>query len=84
MTQQERQDLENKLAIYQRQKVKMEESVHRYESMIEELLAQLEQYPDQKDIAEELETTRRAYEAKKAERKRTMAAISGLEWLLEK
>ncbi len=83
MTEGERDDLKRKLVILKRQKSKLAAAVLRYENIIEELLSQLEKYPEENAITEELEDTRQKYEAKKAEHQNVSNAVSGIEWLLE-
>ena len=83
MTQQERQDLENKLAIYQRQKVKMESHIDRYDNLIEELQTQHEQNPRAEAIVEDLQDAITKRQAKIVEYERTLQIIVGINWLLE-
>jgi chromosome segregation ATPase len=83
MTPEERNELEKTLNTYRRQKAKTESSIEAYKALIEELQSQLEQYPENKEIMQELNFTSEMLRKVQNNYELIRLRIIGIEWLLE-
>ncbi len=83
MSPKEREELENVLNIYRRQKEKTEFSIEEYKAQIEELQIQSEQYPENEEIQQELSGTKETLRKVQRSHEFVQSKISGIEWLLE-
>ncbi len=83
ITQAEKKQLLNHLAIYNRQKFNLSVRIEECKAQIEELTAQQEIYPDDDLLQMELIATQKLLSNLENNYQSTLNKISGVEWLLQ-
>lgn len=83
MNPKQKADLQQKLVLYNRQKADTAQALHRYEAIVEELQAQQEKYPDNKEVEEEPRRMIVARDARRNLHQKIVNLVSGIEWLLD-